>query len=79
MQGFPSFALHSRNFCPIITHVLQVLPDQWTVVTADGSLSAQWEHTILITEHGHRILTLRLNEQWPEKVPLPKYNENFGF
>ena len=31
--------------------------DQWTVVTKDGSLSAQWEHTILVTETGHDILT----------------------
>ena len=31
--------------------------DQWTVVTKDGSLSAQWEHTILVTETGYEILT----------------------
>ncbi|KAK6258511.1 hypothetical protein SCA6_012985 [Theobroma cacao] len=31
--------------------------DNWTVITADGSLSAQFEHTILITEHGAEILT----------------------
>jgi methionyl aminopeptidase len=31
--------------------------DGWTVVTRDGSYSAQHEHTILITEHGHEILT----------------------
>jgi methionyl aminopeptidase len=31
--------------------------DQWTVRTKDGSLSAQWEHTILVTETGHEILT----------------------
>lgn len=28
----------------------------WTAYTADGSLSAQWEHTLLITEHGVEIL-----------------------
>lgn len=32
--------------------------DEWTVRTADGSLSAQWEHTILVTETGYEILTL---------------------
>lgn len=32
--------------------------DQWTVVTTDGGLSAQYEHTILITDSGHEILTL---------------------
>ena len=31
--------------------------DNWTVRTKDGSLSAQWEHTILVTETGHEILT----------------------
>ena len=32
--------------------------DNWTVVTEDGSLSAQFEHTILITEDGAEILTM---------------------
>ncbi|MFN8484411.1 MAG: type I methionyl aminopeptidase [Anaerolineae bacterium] len=35
-----------------------LLPDGWTVVTKDGSLSAQFEHTIAITPHGPEILTL---------------------
>ncbi|KAA3627259.1 MAG: type I methionyl aminopeptidase [Proteobacteria bacterium] len=37
---------------------VKVLPDGWTVVTKDRSLSAQWEHTILVTDDGHEILTL---------------------
>ena len=40
----------------------RLLPDHWTVVTKDHSLSAQWEHTILVTESGHEILTLRSDE-----------------
>ena len=32
--------------------------DKWTVVTADGSLCAQHEHTVLITDNGHEILTV---------------------
>jgi len=36
---------------------VRLLPDQWTVVTRDHNLSAQWEHTILVTEEGHEILT----------------------
>jgi len=32
--------------------------DGWTVRTADGGLSAQWEHTVLVTEDGYEILTL---------------------
>ena len=36
-----------------------LLDDGWTVVTADGSLSAHWEHTIAITDDGPEILTTR--------------------
>jgi methionyl aminopeptidase len=36
----------------------EVLPDNWTVVTKDGRRTAQFEHTILVTEDGHEILTL---------------------
>jgi len=35
----------------------RLLGDDWTVVTRDKSLSAQWEHTILVTSDGHEILT----------------------
>ena len=42
-------------------HIKQ-LPDGWTVVTKDRSLSAQWEHTILVTDTGYEILTLREDE-----------------
>ena len=35
----------------------RLLPDGWTVVTKDHSLSAQWEHTILVTDAGHEVLT----------------------
>lgn len=35
----------------------RLLPDGWTVVTKDRSLSAQWEHTIAVTEDGHSVLT----------------------
>ena len=34
------------------------LPDGWTIVTKDRSLSAQWEHTVLVTETGYEVLTL---------------------
>ncbi len=39
------------------------LPDKWTVVTKDHKLSAQWEHTILVTESGYDVLTLRDEEK----------------
>ena len=35
----------------------RVLPDRWTVVTVDNSLSAQFEHTVLVTSNGYEILT----------------------
>jgi methionine aminopeptidase len=37
--------------------------DGWTVVTADKKLSAQWEHTIAVTNDGYRVLTLREEEK----------------
>ena len=44
---------------------LKVLPDQWTVVTRDRSLSAQWEHTILVTDEGYEVLTVSPNMPKP--------------
>jgi methionyl aminopeptidase len=41
---------------------LKILPDKWTAVTKDHKLSAQWEHTILVTNDGFEILTLRAEE-----------------
>ena len=37
-------------------------PDGWTVVTGDGKLSAQFEHTVAVTRDGVRVLTLRPDE-----------------
>jgi methionyl aminopeptidase len=42
---------------------VEQLSDGWTVVTSDGSLSAQWEHMIVVTSHGAEILT-----PWPVTV-----------
>ena len=44
-------------------YAITVLPDGWTAVTKDRSLSAQWEHTILVTDTGHEVLTLREEEK----------------
>jgi len=43
---------------------VKILKDGWTVVTVDGSLSAHFEHTVLITDGEPEILT------WPDKTPL---------
>jgi methionyl aminopeptidase len=40
----------------------KLLRDGWTVVTKDHSLSAQWEHTILVTDDGYEVLTRRPDE-----------------
>ena len=43
---------------------LRVLPDGWTVVTKDHKLSAQWEHTLLVTSRGAEVLTARDEESF---------------
>ena len=42
---------------------VKLLPDGWTVVTKDHSQSAQWEHTILITDTGYEVLTLGADDR----------------
>jgi methionyl aminopeptidase len=42
---------------------IEHLSDDWTVVTKDQKLSAQWEHTVAVTDHGCEILTLREEER----------------
>jgi methionyl aminopeptidase len=42
---------------------IKILADKWTAVTADNGLSAQWEHTILVTETGYEVLTLSEEEK----------------
>ena len=44
---------------------IKVLPDNWTVVTKDRSLSAQWEHTILVTSEGYEVLTVSKDTPTP--------------
>lgn len=41
----------------------RTLKDGWSVVTRDGSLSAQWEHTVAVTDEGFEVLTLRTEER----------------
>jgi methionyl aminopeptidase len=50
----------------------KVLKDKWTVVTKDRSLSAQWEHTLLVTDDGVEILTLR-GEETIERIISHQY------
>ena len=47
---------------------VRLLPDGWTVVTKDHSLSAQWEHTVLVTESGFEVLTLGAHDGRQRRV-----------
>ena len=48
------------------TFKVKTMPDQWTVITKDRKPSAQWEHTLLVTEDGCDILTIREHESFVE-------------
>jgi methionyl aminopeptidase len=52
---------------------IRTLADGWTMVTRDGSLSAQWEHTVLVTETGYEILTASAGmPAMPQQLLLPE-------
>ena len=50
---------------------IKALPDGWTIKTKDRSLSAQWEHMILVTETGYEILTQSAGTPPPPAIVLP--------
>ena len=47
---------------------IKQLNDGWTIVTKDHSLSAQWEHTVLVTESGFEVMTLSAGSQPPPAI-----------
>ncbi len=51
------------------TFRVKTMPDQWTVVTADGKLSAHFEHTVAVTQDGFEILTLADAEPQVNHIP----------
>jgi methionyl aminopeptidase len=53
----PGYALAIEPMVNAGTHEVEMLPDHWTIVTADGALSAYFEHTVLITEAGPVVST----------------------
>jgi methionyl aminopeptidase len=64
--GIPLQAGMTFTIEPMInagTRHVKLLPDGWTAITKDHKLSAQWEHTILVTETGYEVLTLRHDEK----------------
>jgi methionyl aminopeptidase len=51
---------------------IREMPDGWTIKTKDRSLSAQWEHMILVTETGYEVLTTSAGAPPPPAIVLPK-------
>ena len=59
---------------PMITlgsHKDKTWPDDWTSTTQDGLRTAQFEHTLLVTEDGVEVLTARLPDSPGGPVPMP--------
>ncbi len=54
------------------SYMTRVLPDEWTVVSKDGELTAHFEHTVAITENGPQILTTHL-----DGIGIERYNLYF--
>jgi len=57
MVLIPNMVFTIEPMINVGTYKCRVLEDNWTAVTADGSLSAQWEHTVRVTEDGVEILS----------------------
>lgn len=55
----PGSVLAIEPMLTLGTSDTEILDDDWTVVTADGTRAAHWEHTVAVTDDGPRILTLR--------------------
>jgi methionyl aminopeptidase len=53
----PGSVLAIEPMLTLGTTATKILDDEWTVVTADGTRAAHWEHTVAVTEDGPRILT----------------------
>jgi hypothetical protein len=52
---------------------IRELADGWTIVTKDHSLSAQWEHTVLVTDLGFEVLTLSAGSPATPDPPDPSF------
>lgn len=73
-QAKPGMCFTIEPMISIGTHRDKTWPDDWTSVTQDGSLTAQFEHTLLVTEDGVEILTARLPDSPGGPVPMPTAN-----
>ena len=55
------------------TPLTRVMPDEWTVCSQDGSLTAHWEHTVAVTPEGPQILTLLEDGSAPAQIVGPRH------
>jgi methionyl aminopeptidase len=53
----PGMVLALEPMANMGSHEIRILPDGFTIATADSSLSAHFEHTVAVTENGHILLT----------------------
>lgn len=67
----PGMTFTIEPMISIGSHRDKTWPDDWTSTTSDGSLTAQFEHTILVTEEGYEVLTARLPDSPGGAVPMP--------
>jgi methionyl aminopeptidase len=65
MQLVPGMTITVEPMVNAGRREVKLLNDGWTVVTKDHSLSAQWEHTVLVTETGYEVLTLGAADRSP--------------
>lgn len=63
MQLVPGMTFTVEPMVNVGKRHVRLLPDGWTVITKDHSLSAQWEHTVLVTDTGYEVLTLGAAER----------------
>ena len=56
---------------------IRTMPDLWTVKTKDRSLSAQWEHTVLVTSTGVEVLTVSEKSPAPPEIVIPLFGQSF--
>jgi methionyl aminopeptidase len=56
---------------------IRTMPDLWTVKTKDRSLSAQWEHTVLVTSTGVEVLTVSEKSPAPPEIVMPLFGQSF--
>ncbi|KAF2653535.1 methionine aminopeptidase [Lophiostoma macrostomum CBS 122681] len=71
-QAKPGMCFTIEPMISLGTHKDKTWPDDWTSVTQDGTRTAQFEHTLLVTEDGVEVLTARLHDSPGGPVPMPE-------